>query len=203
MLIKSYYEKKYEAEEQNKLEVAEELKKKYEEFQNNLLKQNIEWDKINKLNQQVAEQVRLEREQKALAKKKEAEARAKILSEEKVKTDLNNFIDLLDKGKIANEDLIELVEDLKEFEEAEDRNPLQYARNIKFRLSDLENDIKVNSAFRNTEKVNKMLEENEKLFNRISEYIENTKQEKTISNIEIGKKDTKELEKEDKGIEYQ
>ena len=202
-IIKSYYEKKYEAEEQNKLEVAEELKKKYEEFQNNLLKQNIEWDKINKLNQQVAEQVRLEREQKALAKKKEAEARAKILSEEKVKTDLNNFIDLLDKGKIANEDLIELVEDLKEFEEAEDRNPLQYARNIKFRLSDLENDIKVNSAFRNTEKVNKMLEENEKLFNRISEYIENTKQEKTISNIEIGKKDTKELEKEDKGIEYQ
>ena len=202
-IIKSYYEKKYEAEEQNKLEVAEELKKKYEEFQNNLLKQNIEWDKINKLNQQVAEQVRLEREQKALAKKKEAEARAKILSEEKVKTDLNNFIDLLDKGKIANEDLIELVEDIKEFEEAEDRNPLQYARNIKFRLSDLENDIKVNSAFRNTEKVNKMLEENEKLFNRISEYIENTKQEKTISNIEIGKKDTKELEKEDKGIEYQ
>lgn len=202
-IIKSYYEKKYEAEEQNKLEVAEELKKKYEEFQNNLLKQNIEWDKINKLNQQVAEQVRLEMEQKALIKKKEAEAKRKLVDEEKVKTDLNNFIDLLDKGKIANEDLIELVEDLKEFEEAEDRNPLQYARNIKFRLSDLENDIKVNSAFRNTEKVNKMLEENEKLFNRISEYIENTKQEKTISNIEIGKKDTKELEKEDKGIEYQ
>ena len=203
-IIKSYYKKKYEAEEQNKLEVAEELKKKYEEFQNNLLKQNIEWDKINKLNQQVAEQVRLEREQKALAKKKEAEARAKILSEEKVKTELNNFIDLLDKGKIANEDLIELVEDLKEFEEAEDRNPLQYARNIKFRLSDLENDIKVNSAFRNTEKVNKMLEENEKLFNRISEYMENMEQEKANPNIkEIGKKDTKELEKEDKGIEYQ
>ena len=201
--IKSLYEKKLEAEEEKKLEVAEKYQKEIEEYQQNLIKQNVEWDKINKLNQQVAEQVRLEREQKALAKKKEAEARAKILSEEKVKTDLNNFIDLLDKGKIANEDLIELVEDLKEFEEAEDRNPLQYARNIKFRLSDLENDIKVNSAFRNTEKVNKMLEENEKLFNRISEYIENTKQEKTISNIEIGKKDTKELEKEDKGIEYQ
>lgn len=201
--IKSLYEKKLEAEEEKKLEVAEKYQKEIEEYQQNLIKQNVEWDKINKLNKQVAEQVRLEREQKALAKKKEAEARAKILSEEKVKTDLNNFIDLLDKGKIANEDLIELVEDLKEFEEAEDRNPLQYARNIKFRLSDLENDIKVNSAFRNTEKVNKMLEENEKLFNRISEYIENTKQEKTISNIEIGKKDTKELEKEDKGIEYQ
>lgn len=203
-ILKSFYERKYEAEEQNKTEMAEAFKKEYEEFQNNLLKQNIEWDKINKLNQQVAEQVRLEREQKALAKKKEAEARAKILSEEKVKTDLNNFIDLFDKGKIANEDLIELVEDLKEFEEAEDRNPLQYARNIKFRLSDLENDIKVNSAFRNTEKVNKMLEENEKLFNRISEYMENMEQEKANPNIkEIGKKDTKELEKEDKGIEYQ
>ena len=202
-ILKNFYERKYEAEEQNKIEMAEAFKKEYEEFQNELLKQNIELEKINKLNREVAEQVRLEREQKALAKKKEAEARAKILSEEKVKTELNNFIDLLDKGKIANEDLIELVEDLKEFEEAEDRNPLQYARNIKFRLSDLENDIKVNSAFRNTEKVNKMLEENEKLFNRISEYIENTKQEKTISNIEIGKKDTKELEKEDKGIEYQ
>lgn len=201
--IKSLYEKKLEAEEEKKLEVAEKYQKEIEEYQQNLIKQNIEWEKINKLNREIAEQVRLEREQKALARKKEAEARAKILSEEKVKTDLNNFIDLLDKGKIANEDLIELVEDLKEFEEAEDRNPLQYARNIKFRLSDLENDIKVNSAFRNTEKVNKMLEENEKLFNRISEYIENTKQEKTISNIEIGKKDTKELEKEDKGIEYQ
>lgn len=201
--IKSLYEKKLEAEEEKKLEVAEKYQKEIEEYQQNLIKQNIEWEKINKLNREIAEQVRLEREQKALAKKKEAEARAKILSEEKAKTDLNNFIDLLDKGKIANEDLIELVEDLKEFEEAEDRNPLQYARNIKFRLSDLENDIKVNSAFRNTEKVNKMLEENEKLFNRISEYIENTKQEKTISNIEIGKKDTKELEKEDKGIEYQ
>ena len=203
-ILKDFYIRKYEAEEQNKTEMAEAFKKEYEEFQNNLLKQNIEWDKINKLNQQVAEQVRLEREQKALAKKKEAEARAKILSEEKVKTDLNNFIDLLDKGKIANEDLIELVEDLKEFEEAEDRNPLQYARNIKFRLSDLEKDIKVNSAFRNTEKVNKMLEENEKLFNRISEYMENMEQEKANPNIkEIGKKDTKELEKEDKGIEYQ
>jgi len=200
--IKSLYEKKLEAEEEKKLEVAEKYQKEIEEYQQNLIKQNIEWEKINKLNREIAEQVRLEREQKALAKKKEAEARAKILSEEKVKTDLNNFIDLLDKGKIANEDLIELVEDLKEFEEAEDRNPLQYARNIKFRLSDLENDIKVNSAFRNTEKVNKMLEENEKLFNRISEYMENMEQEKANPNIkEIGKKDTKEVKKEEKEFE--
>lgn len=200
--IKSLYEKKLEAEEEKKLEVAEKYQKEIEEYQQNLIKQNIEWEKINKLNREIAEQVRLEREQKALAKKKEAEARAKILSEEKVKTDLNNFIDLLDKGKIANEDLIELVEDLKEFEEAEDRNPLQYARNIKFRLSDLENDIKVNSAFRNTEKVNKMLEKNEKLFNKINKYMENMEQEKANPNIkEIGKKDTKEVRKEEREIE--
>lgn len=202
--IKSLYEKKLEAEEEKKLEVAEKYQKEIEEYQQNLIKQNIEWEKINKLNREIAEQVRLEREQKALARKKEAEARAKILSEEKVKTDLNNFIDLLDKGKIANEDLIELVEDIKEFEEAEDRNPLQYARNIKLILVDLENDIKVSSAFGEKEKVNKMLEKNEKLFNKINKYMENMEQEKANPNIkEIGKKDTKELEKEDKGIEYQ
>mgnify|MGYP003085760635 FL=1 len=194
--IKSLYEKKLEAEEEKKLEVAEKYQKEIEEYQQNLIKQNIEWEKINKLNREIAEQVRLEREQKALARKKEAEARAKILSEEKVKTDLNNFIDLLDKGKIANEDLIELVEDIKEFEEAEDRNPLQYARNIKLILVDLNNDIKVSSAFGEKEKVNKMLEKNEKLFNKISEYMENMEQEKTISNIEVGKKDTKEVRKE-------
>lgn len=202
--IKSLYEKKLEAEEEKKLEVAEKYQKEIEEYQQNLIKQNVEWDKINKLNQQVAEQVRLEREQKALAKKKEAEARAKILSEEKAKTDLNNFISLLDKGKIANEDLIELVEDIKEFEEAEDKNPLQYARNIKIRLSDLENDIKVSSVFGEKEKVNKMLEENQKLFNKIGKYMENMEQQKTNPNIkEADKKDTKEIRKEDKGIEYQ
>lgn len=199
--IKSLYEKKLEAEEEKKLEVAEKYQKEIEEYQQNLIKQNIEWEKINKLNREIAEQVRLEREQKALAKKKEAEARAKILSEEKAKTDLNNFIDLLDKGKIANEDLIELVEDIKEFEEAEDRNPLQYARNIKLILVDLENDIKVSSAFGEKEKVNKMLEKNEKLFNKINKYMENMEQEKTISNIEVGKKDTKEVRKEEREIE--
>lgn len=197
--IKSLYEKKLEAEEEKKLEVAKKYQKEIEEYQQNLIKQNIEWEKINKLNREIAEQVRLEREQKALARKKEAEARAKILSEEKVKTDLNNFIDLLDKGKIANEDLIELVEDIKEV--AEDRNPLQYARNIKLILVDLNNDIKVSSAFGEKEKVNKMLEKNEKLFNKISEYMENMEQEKTISNIEVGKKDTKEVRKEEREIE--
>ena len=200
--IKSLYEKKLEAEEEKKLEVAEKYQKEIEEYQQNLIKQNIEWEKINKLNREIAEQVRLEREQKALARKKEAEARAKILSEEKAKTDLNNFIDLLDKGKIANKDLIELVEDLKEFEEAEDRNPVQYARNIKLILVDLENDIKVSSAFGEKEKVNKMLEKNEKLFNKINKYMENMEQEKANPNIkEIGKKDTKEVKKEEKEFE--
>ena len=201
-ILRSFYERKYEAEEQNKTEMAEAFKKEYEEFQNELLKQNIELEKINKLNREVAEQIRLEREQKALAKKKEAEAKAKILSEEKAKTDLNNFISLLDKGKINNENLIELVEDIKEFEEAEDKNPLQYARNIKLILVDLENDIKVSSVFGEKEKVNKMLEENQKLFNKIGKYMENMEQQKINPNIrEADKKDTKEVRKEEREIE--
>ena len=204
-IIKTYYEKKYEAEEQNKLEMAEELKKKFEEFQNNLLKQNIEWDKINKLNQQVAEQVRLEREQKALTKKKqEAEARrnrAKEEFEEKVKVDLTNFIDIIDKGKITNSDLIDIVDDLEECENWKDSNKLQYGRNIKSQLNDLKVTLNVKSAFGEAEKVNEILKNNEKLFNKISEYMENMEQEKTISNIEVGKKDTKEVRKEEREIE--
>lgn len=208
-IIRTYYEKKYEAEEQNKLEMAEELKKKFEEFQNNLLKQNIEWDKINKLNQQVAEQVRLEREQKALTKKKqeaearrkEVEARAKEELEEKVKTDLQNFIDLIDKGKITNDDLIDIVDDLEECENWKDSNKLQYGRNIKSQLDDLKVTLNVKSAFGEAEKVDEILKNNEKLFNKISEYMENMEQEKTISNIEVGKKDTKEVRKEEREIE--
>lgn len=209
-ILKSFYERKYEAEEQNKTEMAEAFKKEYEEFQNELLKQNIELEKINKLNREVAEEVRLEREQKAITKKKEeaearrkeVEARAKILSEEKAKTDLNNFISLLDKGKIANEDLIELVEDLKEFEEAEDRNPVQHSKNIKFRLCDLDSDIRVNYAIGNTEKAEKLLTENTKLFERISNFMENIEQQKTNPNIrEADKKDTKEVRKEEREIE--
>lgn len=208
-IIKTYYEKKYEAEEQNKLEMAEELKKKFEEFQNNLLKQNIEWDKINKLNQQVAEQVRLEREQKALIKKKqeaearrkEVEARAKEELEEKVKEDLTYFIDIIDKGKIDTDDLIDIVDDLEECENWKDSNKLQYGRNIKSQLNDLKVTLNVKSAFGEAEKVNEILKNNEKLFNKISEYMENMEQEKTISNIEVGKKDTKEVRKEEREIE--
>ena len=208
-IIRTYYEKKYEAEEQNKLEMAEELKKKFEEFQNNLLKQNIEWDKINKLNQQVAEQVRLEREQKALTKKKqeaearrkEVEARAKEELEEKVKTDLQNFIDLIDKGKITNDELIDIVDDLEEYENWKDNNKLQYGRNIKSQLDDLKVTLNVKSALGEAEKVDEILTTNEKLFKKISDFMENMEQEKTISNIEVGKKDTKEVRKEEREIE--
>ena len=207
-IIRTYYEKKYEAEEQNKLEMAEELKKKFEEFQNNLLKQNIEWDKINKLNQQVAEQVRLEREQKALTKKKqeaearrkEVEARAKEEFEEKVKADLTNFIDIIDKGKITNDELIDIVDDLEECENWKDSNKLQYGRNIKSQLDDLKVTLNVKSAFGEAEKVDEILTTNEKLFKKISDFIEKTK---TIT--EVNKKNiTEEIEvkKEDKEFEY-
>ena len=194
--IKSLYEKKLEAEEEKKLEVAERYRKEIEEYQQNLIKQNIEWDRINKLNREIAEQVRLEREQKALAKKKlEAEARAKIELEEKIKTDLQNFINLIDKGKITNEDLIEMVDDLDECENWKDSHKLQYGKNIKFYLSDLENTIKVKSFFRETDEVNKIIYTNEKLFKRISKYMDNIKEEKAIPNAKGVDKTVKEVEK--------
>ena len=208
-ILKSFYERKYEAEEQNKTEMAEAFKKEYEEFQNNLLKQNIELEKINKLNRQVAEQVRLEREQKALIKKKEeaearrkeVEARAKEEFEEKVKADLTNFIDIIDKGKITNDELIDIVDDLEECENWKDSNKLQYGRNIKSQLNDLKVTLNVKSAFGESEKVDEILTTNEKLFKKISDFMENMEQEKTISNIEVGKKDTKEVRKEEREIE--
>lgn len=194
--IKSLYEKKLEAEEEKKLEVAERYRKEIEEYQQNLIKQNIEWDRINKLNREIVEQVRLEREQKALAKKKlEAEARAKIELEEKIKTDLQNFINLIDKGKITNEDLIEMVDDLDECENWKDSHKLQYGKNIKFYLSDLENTIKVKSFFREADEVNKIIYTNEKLFERISKYMDNIDKEKAIPNAKGVDKTVKEVEK--------
>ena len=208
-ILRSFYERKYEAEEQNKTEMAEAFKKEYEEFQNELLKQNIELEKINKLNREVAEQVRLEREQKALAKKKqeaearrkEVEARAKEELEEKVKEDLTNFIDIIDKGKIDTDDLIDIVDDLEECENWKDSNKLQYGRNIKSQLNDLKVTLNVKSAFGEAEKVDEILNKNEKLFEKISDFIEKTKTNTEISN----NKDIteEEVRKEDKGIEYQ
>ena len=203
--IKSLYEKKLEAEEEKKLEVAERYRKEIEEYQQNLIKQNIEWDKINKLNREVAEQVRLEREQKALAKKKqEAEARAKEEFTEKVKTNLTDFIDLIDKGKVSNDKLIDIVDDLEECEDWKDSNKLQYGRNIKFRIDDLKVTLNVKSAFRETVAVDEILNTNEKLFKRISEHLENL--EKTKSNTNVKNKivtEEIEIKKEDKGFEYE
>ena len=200
--IKSLYEKKLEAEEEKKLEVAERYRKEIEEYQQNLIKQNIEWDRINKLNKEIAEQVRLEREQKALAKKKQ-EAEAREL-EEKIKTDLQNFINLIDKGKVSNDELIDIVDDLEECEDWKDSNKLQYGRNIKFRLDDLGVTLNVKSAFKETVAVNEILNTNEKLFKRISEHLENL--EKTKSNTKVKNKivtEEIEIKKEDKGFEYE
>ena len=200
--IKSLYEKKLEAEEEKKLEVAEKYRKEIEEYQQNLIKQNIEWDRINKLNREIAEQVRLEREQKALAKKKQ-EAEAREL-EEKIKTDLQSFINLIDKGKVSNDELIDIVDDLEECEDWKDSNKLQYGRNIKFRLDDLGVTLNVKSAFRETVAVNEILNTNEKLFKRISEHLENL--EKTKSNTKVKNKivtEEIEIKKEDKGFEYE
>ncbi|MEJ6464410.1 relaxase/mobilization nuclease domain-containing protein (plasmid) [Fusobacterium nucleatum] len=202
--IKSLYEKKQEAEEEKKLEVAEKYRKEIEEYQQNLIKQNIEWDKINKLNREIAEQVRLEREQKALAKKKqEAEARAKKEFEERIKMDLQNFIEIIDKGKIKGEDLIEMVDDLEECKNWKDSHKLQYERNIKFYLSDLETTIKVKSTFRQTDEVDKIISENERLFKRITKYMDNVEQEKAIPSTKEVEKTVKEIKKEDKGFEYE
>ena len=204
-IMRDLFNKQLEAEEQHKQEVADRYQKEIEEYQNNLKRQNAEWDKINELNRNIREQVRLEREQKALAKKKqEAEARAKRELEEKVKTDLQNFIDLIDKGKIENNDLIELVDDLEECEDWKDSNKLQYGRNIKFRLDDLGVTLNVKSAFRETVAVNEILNTNKKLFKRISEHLENL--EKTKSNTKVKNKivtEEIEIKKEDKGFEYE
>lgn len=208
-ILKSFYERKYEAEEQNKTEMAEAFKKEYEEFQNELLKQNIELEKINKLSREVEEQVRLEREQKAITKKKEeaearrkeVEARAKEEFEEKVKADLTNLIDIIDKGKIDTDELIDIVDDLEECENWKDSNKLQYGRNIKSQLNDLKVTLNVKSAFGEAEKVDEILTTNEKLFKKISDFIGKTK---TNTEIEKNKDITEEeVRKEDKGIEYQ
>lgn len=201
-IMRDLFNKQLEAEEQHKQEVADRYQKEIEEYQNNLKRQNAEWDKINELNRNIREQVRLEREQKALTKKKQ-EAEAREL-EEKIKTDLQNFINLIDKGKVSNDELIDIVDDLEECEDWKDSNKLQYGRNIKFRLDDLGVTLNVKSAFRETVAVNEILNTNEKLFKRISEHLENL--EKTKSNTKVKNKivtEEIEIKKEDKGFEYE
>ena len=201
-IMRDLFNKQLEAEEQHKQEVADRYQKEIEEYQNNLKRQNAEWDKINELNRNIREQVRLEWEQKALAKKKQ-EAEAREL-EEKIKTDLQNFINLIDKGKVSNDELIDIVDDLEECEDWKDSNKLQYGRNIKFRLDDLGVTLNVKSAFRETVAVNEILNTNEKLFKRISKHLENL--EKTKSNTKVKNKivtEEIEIKKEDKGFEYE
>lgn len=201
-IMRDLFNKQLEAEEQHKQEVADRYQKEIEEYQNNLKRQNAEWDKINELNRNIREQVRLEWEQKALAKKKQ-EAEAREL-EEKIKTDLQNFINLIDKGKVSNDELIDIVDDLEECEDWKDSNKLQYGRNIKFRLDDLGVTLNVKSAFRETVAVNEILNTNEKLFKRISEHLENL--EKTKPNTKVKNKivtEEIEIKKEDKGFEYE
>ena len=120
--------------------------------------------------------------------------------------DLQNFIEIIDKGKIKGEDLIEMVDDLEECKNWKDNHKLQYERNIKFYLSDLENSINVKSFFREADEVNKIITENERLFKRISKYMDTVEKEKVKTNTkEVNKtvKEVEEVKKEEKGIEYQ
>ena len=185
--IKSLYDKQLEAEEQKEREIAENYKKEIEKYQQDLINRNIEWDKINKLNADIREQVRLEREQKALAKKKELqEQRAREEHERKLQLDLQEFIKLIDKGKIEDKDLIEMVEDLEEYEEIRNSNTVQYLMDIKSVLETVNRDISTEKFYGNTEEVKKCINHNEKLLERISKYMNSTvfEEEKELERVE-------------------
>jgi len=186
-IMRDLFNKQLEAEEQHKQEVADRYQKEIEEYQNNLKKQNAEWDKINKLNADIREQVRLEREQKALAKKKELqEQRAREEHERKLQLDLQEFIKLIDKGKIEDKDLIEMVEDLEEYEEIRNSNTVQYLMDIKSVLETVNRDISTEKFYGNTEEVKKCINHNEKLLERISKYMNSTdfEEEKELERVE-------------------
>lgn len=186
-IMRDLFNKQLEAEEQHKQEVADRYQKEIEEYQNNLKRQNVEWDKINKLNADIREQVRLEREQKALAKKKELqEQRAREEHERKLQLDLQEFIKLIDKGKIEDKDLIEMVEDLEEYEEIRNSNTVQYLMDIKSVLETVNRDISTEKFYGNTEEVKKCINHNEKLLERISKYMNNTdfEEEKELERVE-------------------
>ena len=197
--IKSLYEKQLEAEEQKEREIAENYKKEIEKYQQDLINRNIEWDKINKLNADIREQVRLEREQKALAKKKELqEQRAKEEYQRKLELDLQEFIKLIDKGKIEDEDLIEMVFDLEEYEEIRNSNTVQYLMDIKYVLETVNRDILTEKFYGNIDEVNKCITNNEKLLERISKYMDNThfEEEKEIKKVEKAKTTSKNINDE-------
>ena len=186
-IMRDLFNKQLEAEEQHKQEVADRYQKEIEEYQNNLKRQNAEWDKINKLNADIREQVRLEREQKALAKKKELqEQRAREEHERKLQLDLQEFIKLIDKGKIEDKDLIEMVEDLEEYEEIRNSNTVQYLMDIKSVLETVNRDISTEKFYGNTEEVKKCINHNEKLLEKISKYMNSTdfEEEKELERVE-------------------
>lgn len=186
-IMRDLFNKQLEAEEQHKQEVADRYQKEIEEYQNNLKRQNAEWDKINKLNADIREQVRLEREQKALAKKKELqEQRAREEHERKLQLDLQEFIKLIDKGKIEDKVLIETVEDLEEYEEIRNSNTVQYLMDIKSVLETVNRDISTEKFYGNIEEVKKCINHNEKLLERISKYMNSTdfEEEKELERVE-------------------
>ena len=186
-IMRDLFNKQLEAEEQHKQEVADRYQKEIEEYQNNLKRQNAEWDKINKLNADIREQVRLEREQKALAKKKELqEQRAREEHERKLQLDLQEFIKLIDKGKIEDKVLIETVEDLEEYQEIRNSNTVQYLMDIKSVLETVNRDISTEKFYGNTEEVKKCINHNEKLLERISKYMNSTdfEEEKELERVE-------------------
>lgn len=206
--IKSLYEKQLEAEEQHKQEVADRYQKEIEEYQNNLKRQNAEWDKINELNRNIREQVRLEREQKALAKKKELqEQRTREEENRKLQTDLQNFIKLLDKEDI---DLIELVEDIEEWQqlqpsryEVTDQELFNniYNENIRSLLISTNNDLAEASFIQNEydlENYNAIITGHKEILTKISQYMDNRPKEieKEVEIVEKTKTISKNIDDE-------
>lgn len=199
-IMRDLFNKQLEAEEQHKQEVADRYQKEIEEYQNNLKRQNAEWDKINELNRNIREQVRLEREQKALAKKKELqEQRAREEENRKLQTDLQNFIKLLDKEDI---DLIELVEDIEEWQqlqpsryEVTDQELFNniYNENIRSLLISTNNDLAEASFIQNEcdlKNYNAIITGHKEILTRISQYMDNRPKEIEKEIEEVKKTDT-------------
>ena len=199
-IMRDLFNKQLEAEEQHKQEVADRYQKEIEEYQNNLKRQNAEWDKINELNRNIREQVRLEREQKALAKKKELqEQRAREEENRKLQTDLQNFIKLLDKEDI---DLIELVEDIEEWQqlqpshyEVTDQELFNniYNENIRSLLISTNNDLAEASFIQNEydlENYNAIITGHKEILTKISQYMDNRPKEIEKEVEEVKKTDT-------------
>jgi len=199
-IMRNLFNKQLEAEEQHKQEVADRYQKEIEEYQNNLKRQNAEWDKINKLNADIREQIMLEREQKALAKKKELqEQRAREEENRKLQTDLQNFIKLLDKEDI---DLIKLVEDIEEWQELQpsryeitDQELFNniYNENIRSLLISTNNDLAEASFIQNEydlKNYNALITGHKEILTKISQYMDNRPKEIEKEFEEVKKTDT-------------